>query len=629
MTDKNNRIHILDQHTANQIAAGEVVERPFSVIKELVENALDAGATRISVIIHDACLEKMQVTDNGCGMSPDEMRLCVLRHATSKISNAADLDKLNTLGFRGEALPSIASVSQMTIISKQRGADEGYSLTVTGGKATIPQSSAARTGTTVIVDRLFYNMPARKKFLKSPRTEMGLVSELIAKYIVAYPAVSFRLQNGAHQIFASTGSGDPQNALFEAYGKSMAEQMLPFAYGFVSPPVLNRSNRNGYNFFINGRPVRSRELSNAVDAAYFSFLPERRYPIVFIFLELPPERLDVNVHPGKLEVKFRDFSGIKEQIVGEIQAVIGKSRGVAPRLEGGWESAEGEKLPDDKPEVPAVAESTPISDQSFEIPEENGSMLREARPSYGGDIYRTLFDKAKVKAVLASVDIPETAVEAPAAPEGAVQQRIFDGTVSDNDKKISYASLVPLGQFAGTFIICTAGEYLYIIDQHAAAERILFEKIAADAKENKGNSSQLAVPVAVELTYQEATLLQDMIIELRDYGFILEHFGENTFAIRAVPVWYFGDDPEQLLRLFLEELKDETDDLARIRKDELFMAACKQAIKANRYLTPADIRALLIDLDKCVNSATCPHGRPLAIRVSRSEIYKRFLRGSI
>lgn len=618
----NSRIHILDQHTANQIAAGEVVERPFSVIKELVENSLDAGATRISVRIFDAQLEKMQVTDNGCGMSPEEMRLCVLRHATSKISSAADLNNLTTLGFRGEALPSIASVCQLTITSRQQREQEGYTLSVKDGKASLPQVAPSRAGTTVLVDRLFYNTPARKKFLKSPRTELGLITDLIAGYIVAYPDVSFSLQNGAHQIFASSGQGNRRNALFEAYGRTMAEQMLDFAWGFVSPPTLNRGNRNDYNFFINGRPVRSRELANAVDEAYFSFLPERRYPIVFIFLQLPPDALDVNVHPGKLEVKFRNFSEIKPQLVESIRAVIGKSRGITPQFADVRDIRSNDKA---KPE-----------DQSFSMqPEETARSehpqhLQESPGIYGGEIYQQLFHMPSPGNMQPQSGCPADAEKRIEKSEFAgQQQRLFAEQQADNCGDISYSSLVPLGQFAGTFLICSGGEYLYIIDQHAAAERILYEKIAAKASQSQGTSSQLAVPIALELSAREAISLTDLVLQLRDYGFILEHFGENTFIIRGVPVWYDGDDPEQLLRLFLDELENDSADLSRMRKDELFMAACKQAVKANRYLTPADISSLLAGLDQCVNSATCPHGRPLAIRISRSEIYKRFLRGGI
>jgi len=611
MSKERSRIHILDQHTANQIAAGEVVERPYSVIKELVENSLDAGADRISVRIFDASLEKMQVTDNGSGMTPEELRMSVLRHATSKISSVSDLDKLQTLGFRGEALPSIGSVSHLTVISRPKGEDTGYSISVKGGKADIPQPAPSRQGTTVVVDRLFYNTPARKKFLKSPRTELGLISDLIAKYIVAYPSVAFSLLNGSHQIYNSSGSGDPRTALFEAYGRDIADQMLEFEYGFISPPSLNRSSRSNYNFFINGRPVRSRELNNTVDQAYFSFLPEGRHPIVFMFLELDPEALDVNVHPGKLEVKFRDFRPLKEKLMTAVGQVLGRSKGNAPILSSGWQDHMGS--------IPA----SPRETAAYEPASSEAVAAAESFPSYGNDLYQVLYAKAMEMRQEDAADIGAPVPEEPVLEQTA----LFEA--KDTSDRIIYSDLTPLGQFAGTFIICTGGEYLYVIDQHAAAERILYEKIARRAKTDPGSSDQLAVPIVVELSHAEAMQLTDRILELRDNGFILEHFGDNAFVIRGVPLWYSGDDPEQLLRLFLEELSNDTADIARIRKDELFMAACKQAVKANRYLTPGDIRSILSGLDSCDNAATCPHGRPLAVRISRSEIYKRFLRGSI
>lgn len=614
-----NRIHILDQHTANQIAAGEVVERPFSVVKELVENAIDAGATAISVAIADAGLEKIQVSDNGCGMGAEELRLAVLRHATSKISAIADLDSLSTLGFRGEALPSIAAVSYLTITSKQSGEPHGYTMTVRAGRAAMPMEAAAKTGTTVTVERLFYNTPARRKFLKSPRTELGLISDLIAKYIVAYPGISFRLQNGGHTIYQSAGQGNPSHALFEAYGKQVAEQMLPFAKGFVSLPVLSRPNRGGYHFFINGRPARSRELSLAVDEAYAGFLPHHRYPIVFIQLELPADSVDVNVHPGKLEVKFRDFAPLRQELVAEIQAALAASVGRAPAL-----------LPQRRDDRPVTQDAGAYDRQ----PEQgSGVALREPSAGLGHEIYQVLYAAAN------SHDL-DRQLAAPAATQPdvlpgeplprLVQPQLFDGTqASDSGERLRFAALTPLGQFAGTFLICSGGDQLYIIDQHAAAERVLYEKIAARAVREPGHSAQLAVPVAVELSILESAQLTEAILELREAGFIIEHFGENSFVIRGVPLWYEGNDPEQLLRLFLEEAEAGPVNTLRLRQEKLFRAACRQAVKANRYLTAADISVLLQELDQCENPLTCPHGRPLMLRISRGEIYKRFLRGSI
>ncbi|NLF80302.1 MAG: DNA mismatch repair endonuclease MutL [Clostridia bacterium] len=612
-----NRIHILDRHTANQIAAGEVVERPFSVVKELVENAIDAGATMISVAIADAGLEKIQVSDNGCGMSAEEMRLAVLRHATSKINNISDLDSLSTLGFRGEALPSIAAVSYLTIISKQTGEQHGYSMTVRAGQAIMPTEAAAKTGTTVTVERLFHNTPARRKFMKSPRTELGLISDLIAKYIVAYPGISFRLQNGAHTIYHSAGQGNPEHALFEAFGRQVAEQMLPFVRGFISLPTLSRPNRQSYHFFINGRPARSRELARAVDDAYAGFLPQRRYPIIFIELELPPDSIDVNVHPGKLEVKFRDFAPLRQELIAEIQATLAASLGRAPSL-----------LPERQDDRPVTQDAG-----SYEQQPEQGSaaILREPSAELGHEIYQVLYAAANSHSLNHLTSAANQGGGLPGEQRPLLTQpQFFGGTdTDDSSERLRFASLTPLGQFAGSFLICSSGEQLYIIDQHAAAERVLYEKIAARAAREPSHSAQLAVPVAVELSILESAQLTESILELREAGFIIEHFGDNSFVIRGLPLWYEGDDAEQLLRLFLEETEGGTLNTLRLRREKLFSAACRQAIKANRYLTPTDISALLLELDQCDNPLTCPHGRPLMLRISRAEIYKRFLRGSI
>ena len=611
---KTNKIHILDQHTANQIAAGEVVERPFSVVKELVENSVDANATKIAVTVFDTQLEKIQVSDNGYGMSPEEMRLAVLRHATSKINQVSDLDGLATLGFRGEALPSIAAVSQMKLVSKQKGAADGYSMQIIEGKATIPEVAAAKTGTTITIDRLFYNTPARKKFLKTPRTEMGLISELISQYIVAYPHIAFRLLNGKHLVFNSSGKGDPTVAFFEAYGKNLAEEMISFDFGYLSPPQLNRSSRSNYHFFVNGRPIKSKELNKAVDEAYFNFLPEGRYPIVFIFLDLAADSIDVNVHPGKLEIKFHSFGQIRDSLITSIRSTIGRSEASAPHLDKSSFSG-GAMLRSQSPGSGA------------ESPSQEGQTYRESNMAWGEDLYQALH-----QAVAEHKLDPGRSVISPqqTSIESIIQEKVLDlePSIARQDQ-LSYASLTPLGQFAGTFIICSGGDYLYIIDQHAAAERVLYEKIAAAANDDPSASSGLAVPIAVELSYQEALQLTDAMLQLREFGFIVEHFGDNSFIIRGVPVWYSGTDPEQLLRLFLDEMKEEKLNLNRLRKDELFMAACKQAIKANRHLTNTDMVRLLDDLDHCENAATCPHGRPLAVRLSLDEIYKRFLRGSI
>ncbi|MBO7668371.1 MAG: DNA mismatch repair endonuclease MutL, partial [Firmicutes bacterium] len=324
MTDTESaRIHILDTHTANRIAAGEVVERPASVIKELTENAIDAGATRIEIRVFDSECCKLQVSDNGCGMTAADMRMAVLRHATSKISSADDLLSLTTLGFRGEALPSIAAVSVMTITSKTADNEFGYTMTVDAGKATMPQETGCRQGTTVLVDRLFYNAPARKKFLKSPRTEMRLITDTVANLAVAHPECAFVFRHGNSHALTTKGGNDEVAAILAAYGRNALQDMLRMApheqdgmrlHGYISAPSVSRSTRDQYHFFVNGRAVRCRELYAALENAYFTQVPAGRYPAAFLFFYLPPQSIDVNVHPAKLEIKLRDPESVRQLV---------------------------------------------------------------------------------------------------------------------------------------------------------------------------------------------------------------------------------------------------------------------------------------------------------------------------
>ncbi len=661
MNQAPSQIHILDTLTANQIAAGEVVERPASVVKELVENAIDAGATRITVRL-DQSGANIRVIDNGCGMGPEDLRLAVLRHATSKIQRADDLQRLSTLGFRGEALPSIAAVSRLTIVSKRADADCAWSMSVTDGKATVPAEAAAPNGTTVTVEDLFYNAPARKKFLKTPRTELGLISELIGKLAIGRPDIAFTLVNGNHTLLATAGKGDRGQAIAAVYGKSIYSSLtaLPDSdvyglSGLISLPELTRSNRNGYVFYVNSRLVRSRELSLAVDEAYHTFIPDHRYPLLFLFLTLAPESIDVNVHPGKLEIKLRDPSPVREEICRVIRATLAANALNAPHLSA-------------KTSEPLFGNNPLATDGSQLRPEGSRQKAAEPQQLTGTALYRALYDGtvakydlkqkvmdiAEIERILAKDAATENAAAAapttppePSAfpapsvitPDPGAQQSLpfFDQKPAEQSERRHYAQMRPLGQFAGTFIVAELAEELYLIDQHAAAERIQYEQLAKMAATDDGRSSeQLAVPLPLSLTYQEHLLLTDYILAIRQAGFIVEYFGDTDYLLRGVPFWLAnspGVDPLQYLHDLIDYLAESGERNAapslQLRQEQLFMLACKRAIKANRYLTNPDISALLTQLDQCENSATCPHGRPISCKLTLDDIYKRFLRGGI
>jgi len=642
MTEEQCRIRVLDIHTANQIAAGEVAERPVAVVKELTENAIDAGASKIIVRLFDAQCEKIKVTDNGAGMSPEELRLSVQRHATSKIRTAADLEKLTTLGFRGEALPSIAAVSQLTITSKQEGSELAYTLRVRDGKAGLPEADAAAAGTTVLVERLFYNAPARRKFLKSPRTELSLISELMGKLAIAHSGIAFTLLNGNHRLIVTDGSGDVSRAVLAVYGRDLLTELLPLAggsafkiSGLIGKPSLNRSNRNCYHLFVNGRTVRSRELNQAVDEAYDTLLPAQRYPCVFLFLELPPDSIDVNVHPAKLEIKFRDGAAVRREVTEALKAVLLNNQDALPRLTKRapapiiGQPYEGSRLAYEGPQSLA-AERKPLSGSALyqALAKGDASGLISKRVMSLEEIEKLLDESEEAEADFAPAATGKWRFAMPERKGGgaAVQTSIEDQLGPVPGRKSFYARLHPLGQFAGSFIVAAGDRELYLIDQHAAAERIGYERIAKQARE--GDSALLALPLPISLSPEESVRITDLMLEIRDLGFILEHFGDNSYVIRGVPAWYEGSDPAGLFRDLLALLRD-SGNPQQLRQEKLFMAACKQAVKANRYLTMQDISALLADLDCCENSATCPHGRPIACVLTIDEIRKRFLRSGI
>jgi len=662
-------IHILDSHTANQIAAGEVVERPLSVVKELVENAIDSGASMITVRLYDCGCEKIKVTDNGCGMSPEDMRLAVQRHATSKINKAADLGALHTLGFRGEALPSIASVSLMSITSKRKEQDTAYRMSIQEGKASLPEECAGTDGTTIEVDQLFYNAPARKKFLKSPRTELGLISDYIGRMAICHRDIAFTLMNGNHRILVTTGKGNLEAAVIAVFGQQISKELLPVSnesgsiYGLISRPSFTRAVRSN-SFFVNGRLVRSKELSAAVDRAYHTLIPEKRYPFTVLFLQLPPQSIDVNVHPAKMEIKLHDPKSVEEEIIQLINSGLESGFERQPRLSilspvtqaPEAAPAEQQPLPAEREQKPNFGERKPIS----------GAALYNALAT--GDLSGLPARRAKPTEAVFSMALPEqehpssgkkASAESenpnqgqltpfPTARQAKDQQQRLDfhygqqsayaspgrkapgGEMPAKSSRLSFSSLQPIGQFAGTFILASAGDVLYIIDQHAAAERIQYERILQAVEKSGNESEMLAIPLQLDLSYRETLVLTDHILEIRDLGFILEHFGENSYIIRGVPLWLGDVEPQQLLRDFLDYvyLRGKVH-AVEMRKKELFYMACRRAIKGNRYLSNADISSLFRDLDACRQPGTCPHGRPIAVRITLEDINKQFLRGGI
>jgi len=584
-------IQILDSYTANQIAAGEVVERPVSVIKELLENAIDAGATRIKIHIWESGLKRIQVIDNGCGMTSDDLLLAIQRHATSKIKTVQDLETLNTLGFRGEALPSIAAVSKLRISSRIKGSTTGSEIYVMNGTVMSMGEVGCPEGTSITVDDLFFNTPARKKFLKSPSTELGHITDMVGRIALSKPDISFEINHDGKNIMTTPGKNDLIQTVFAIYGGEVARNVkaIDFSqndkriWGFLSRPSMTRSSRHYYNFFVNGRYVKSHELAGVLEEAFSTRIPEKKYPIAIVHFQIPQDSFDINVHPAKLEIKFRDFLPIRECFLEAMQSL--------------FHDRKTELIPEYQmvsyPQKQNVAHNSGAEDK----------VLVKEEPISINYVNNQLINNP----------MDELTKEPP--PVGKEQKSFF-------------TSLRIMGQLEGTYLVAANDKGLYIIDQHAAHERIQYEKIKAAFLSEPAAAMILAVPEVLELTPQQSLWLVDHIMKLTNLGFVLEHFGDNTFLLRGVPKWSRGGNSKELLLDLLEKLGKDGADLlpAEFVQDQLFVLACKSAVKANRFLTDTDIRYLLKQLDEIENPFSCPHGRPVVVKLSREEIRKLFLR---
>jgi DNA mismatch repair protein MutL len=572
-------IHLLAPEVASQIAAGEVIERPASVVKELMENALDAGAKSISVSIAEAGRKLIEVADDGSGIASDELALAVSRHATSKLARADDLFHISTLGFRGEALASIGSVSRMTIISKVAKSNAGARIRVEGGREGKVESIGAPTGTVVRVEDLFYNVPARLKFLKTDVTERRAIDALVTRYALAYPNVRFKLSEGNNVTLQTSGDGDRRAILAALYGVDVAKQLLEInssedgidLLGFTSPTALTRSNRKDITFFVNGRWVQDTPLTTALIQAYRTLLMVGRYPLAAIFVEIAPDEVDVNVHPAKAEVRFRS----QDKVFGFVQRAV--RRGLLAYAP-----------------VPQVAPS----------------------------LWGTRNESSQ------QVGLDWTIAHDEQLTAGSEQQSAFNGqpTISHEPSAINQIPLLRLiGQIGATYLVAEGPDGLYLIDQHAAHERVLFEKLMAQHDQKKIPSQSLLTPAVVTLPPQSAKALESQLSILGHFGFEVEEFGANTFQVRAMPSLFAGSDPSTALRAIVEDFEEDEAPLQNEIEKKLAARVCKRmAVKGGQTLSPDEQRALLLDLERCDSPRTCPHGRPTMIHLSVDMLEKQF-----
>lgn len=666
-------VRLLDTNTANQIAAGEVVEKPASVVKELVENALDAGADKIEVTIFAGGTEYIRVTDNGCGMSEADAKMAVLRHATSKLTKAEDLLSLNTLGFRGEALPSIASVSNFTLLTRPESEEFATSVHIDGGENTEVTASGGSTGTTVIVENLFFNVPARRKFLKTVSTEGRYISELLTRLALSRPDVRFKLVNNDKEVLSTPGDGDLEHAIKALYGKNVAENLLEVSLndpkvrvsGFIGKPTLLKGTRQWQTFFVNGRCIGSKMLSKAMDHAYQSQIPKSGFPFAVINITVDTASVDVNVHPQKSEIKFSDDSLIYKAMYKALTDALTKPMSaqktqvtllpdselnvfVKPQLQA--VSVPVAPAPQPKPayqppqpvfksgaeqifKTPERKEEQPApASESLLVPEQPAPIVKKEQGEQQA-MWQPFDDFAKTAATVSySKGYQEPMLEVHEARSEFANPQPTEAAPVPNRETIAFTdtdsgmdTIWPIGQVDKTFIIAQSETTLYLIDQHAAHERILYDKLVASHEQIP--SQQLLMPLYVDMAADDIALIEEHRDEFLALGVDAASAGESLLRVSSLPADIKADAAEEFINAISKMLREMRNvNGSDLRQEVLHMTACKAAIKAGQLLNMRQMRQLIIDLCNTTHPFTCPHGRPCMIEIDSNQLYKMFKR---
>lgn len=597
-------ITVLPKHVSDKIAAGEVVERPVSIVKELVENSIDAGSTRIVVEIRNGGKTYLRVTDNGCGIPSDQAALAFKRHATSKIQEAEDLDHIYTLGFRGEALASIAAVSKTEIVTKTADEKTGTRMLLEGGEVVEQSGTGCPEGTTIVVRDLFFNTPARLKFMKSDGAESGLIVEFVSQMALAYPSVSFRMINNEQTLFTTRGDGDRLRGIYTLYGRINGGTLLSVdsekeSYrleGYVSDPGAHRSNRKAQIYFVNGRVINNKPMERSLDKAYAQRLFDGRHPIAYLFLEVPAEDLDVNIHPNKREVRFHRENEIEEFIRGSIVEVLQQ-----------------------KEAIPNIV----ISKKSFVSKDNTSDSEQQASNHKQVDIKSLLSDLRNRQQENTIEEVSEPVLYQPES-KLTVSADMSEKQVASGNR-FQPESLTPMGIVFGTYIVATDEDSLYLIDQHAAHERILYEQILRQMSQREKVTQTLLIPFTIRCSIAESAQNQWQEA-LFDMGFIVEPFGPSTFVTKEIPGFMAYEEAERFLSDFLDHISADTAFSDPKLIEKAASGACKAAIKGNHHLAGEEIDQLLIRLSQCDNPMSCPHGRPTFTRFPKGEIERKFRR---
>lgn len=636
------KIQRMSDQLANMIAAGEVIERPASVVKELLENAIDAQSTSIEVHLQDSGIRQIKVIDNGEGMNEEDAHLAFERHATSKIKTQYDIFRIQTLGFRGEALPSIASVSDVHVKTSD-GVQSGLHLNIKGGNVITSKPGVMRKGTEMEVNHLFFNTPARLKHIKSLNTELSHITDYMNKIALSHPNIAFKLFNNQRLLFQTNGQNNLQSVIASVYGFDIAKKMIPIKAkndtyeieGFISDPIINRASRNYITLIVNGRAIRHYPITRSILEAYHTLLPKDKYPIVVLHLTFDPMLVDVNVHPAKLEVRFSQEESLKSFIYTEIKNVLQQveyipnpfvkamtvepePRLIQPKLE--------ESVREGEPSSPITVPKSKTSSYQTSTPSVsyvNKSVIRDEENESSGEPLPKSGQSYTPKMVEAKGALPshQGRIEEESRLKEALQVSVPTKT---RDRKLE---LYYIGQLHGTYLLAQNEEGLFIVDQHAAMERVQYEKNYQLLQDVNGDCIELLIPIVLKYSSDELLLLKDHLSSLLKFGFEIEEFGGQSLVVRTVPVWAQQLDVKLIAETILHQVMlDRRVDIGKLRESVAVMMSCKGSIKANQYINEHEIKELLQSLCYCEQPYTCPHGRPIIVKMTKYEIEKMFKR---
>lgn len=637
------KIQVLDQVTIDKIAAGEVVERPASVVKELVENAIDAKAAAVTVEVKEGGISFMRIADNGCGIDREDVPGAFLRHSTSKIRNAEDLEHISSLGFRGEALSSIAAVSQVELITKAPEDSFGTRYMISGGKEEGMEDIGAPDGTTFLVRQLFYNVPARRKFLKTAMTEAGHVSDLMTRMALSHPHISFQFINNGQSKLHTSGNGNLRDVIYHIYGREIAANLINVTYekngiritGYIGAPLISRGNRNFETYFINGRYVKSSIIYKAIEDAYKDFTMQHKYPFTVLHIEVVGEDVDVNVHPTKMEVRFHNQQMVYNSIYEAVDQALHEKE-LIPEVTIDVPKAVPKAQVKPEPVARSKEVIQPEVNKSAKVQPEKASgerdldyfmeqMKKRVMSYHQQNSSAEVKGKSEIFKPQVQVDRVKEAAASYRAKQSPEQMTLFDGKLLDKEKRANYKII---GQVFDTYWLVEFDNSLYIIDQHAAHERVLYEKTLKEMKTREFTSQMISPPVILNLTMQEAQLLRAYMDQFTRIGFEFEEFGQDSYAVRSVPANLFSIAKKELLMEMIDSLSEEVHrrQSSELLDEKIASMSCKAAVKGNMRLSAQEVDALIGELLKLDNPYHCPHGRPTIISMSKRELEKKFKR---